>query len=182
MPTLLVRGPDGTTREHAFEGELTIGRAEGNDLLLTEGGVSRKHAAIRAEGGALLIEDLGSANGTQVDGVRIEGPTPLKSASQVRLGDYTLSLKAAPARSSGARQAAAKPGSGPRPASGGPPRSTNSRRPRRSGSFAANRGAYSSGYPPPRYTPDTPGGSGSASGRNGTSSAPACSSSRRLSG
>jgi len=147
MPTLLVRGPDGTTREHAFEGELSIGRAEGNDLLLTEGGVSRKHASLRVEGGALTIEDLGSANGTQVDGVRIEGPTPLRPSSQIRLGDYTLSLKAAPARSSGARQAAAKPGSGPRPAAGGPPRSTkvlsSAKRPGAAGA------AKASGAPPP---------------------------------
>lgn len=119
MPTLIVRGPDGTTREHAFEGELTIGRAEGNGLILTEGGVSRRHALLRVEGGGLTLEDLGSANGTQVDGAKIDGPTPLRPSSQIRIGDYTLSLKgAAPSRSSGARPAA-RPGSGARPATGG---------------------------------------------------------------
>lgn len=113
MPTLLIRGPDGTTREHAFEGELTIGRAEGNGLVLTEGGVSRRHATLRVEDGALSIEDLGSANGTLVDQVRIEEPTRLGPTSQVAIGDYVLTIKASAVKASGARSAA-RPGAASR--------------------------------------------------------------------
>jgi len=48
-------------------GELTVGRAETNQLVLTKGHPSRQHARIWEEGGSLWVEDLGSANGTFVN-------------------------------------------------------------------------------------------------------------------
>ena len=73
MPTLVVRHPDGSESEHELSGELKIGRQEGNDLVLAEGGVSRQHARVFVEGGKVMVEDAGSANGTFVDGERIAG-------------------------------------------------------------------------------------------------------------
>ncbi|HSP78680.1 MAG TPA: FHA domain-containing protein, partial [Myxococcaceae bacterium] len=105
MPTLVVRHPDGNESEHPLSGELRIGRQEGNELVLSEGGVSRRHARVWAEGGKVMVEDLGSANGTFVDGERIAGPTPLTSRSQVLLGDYELRLKAPARQGSGNRRA-----------------------------------------------------------------------------
>jgi ABC transport system ATP-binding/permease protein len=93
MPTLVIRYPDGTEHEHAVTTQLTIGRSEGNDLILTEGGVSRKHARFFVEGSALQVEDVGSANGTWVDGARIEQATPVGAKSQVVIGDYEISVK-----------------------------------------------------------------------------------------
>lgn len=106
MPTLVIRSPDGSTREHALVSELTIGRAAGNDVVLAEGGVSRRHARFFIAGDAVQVEDAGSANGTVVDGVRIEGPTVLSEKSLVVLGDYEVSVKGA------------KPRAGPRPTRG----------------------------------------------------------------
>ncbi|NVJ17534.1 FHA domain-containing protein [Myxococcus sp. AM010] len=111
MATLVVRHPDGTENEFAIAGELKIGRQQGSDILITEGGVSRTHARVFDEGGAVFIEDVGSANGTFVDGQRIMAPTALTPQSEVLLGDYVLRLKAAAARGSGARRAA-KPAAG----------------------------------------------------------------------
>jgi pSer/pThr/pTyr-binding forkhead associated (FHA) protein/tetratricopeptide (TPR) repeat protein len=109
MATLVIRHPDGSESEHELSGELKIGRQEGtNDLVLTEGGVSRRHARFFEEGGKVMVEDVGSANGTFVDGQRVTGMTPLTSKSQVLLGDYELRLKV------GGRQAAAAPAEGPR--------------------------------------------------------------------
>ncbi len=51
--------------------ELVIGRKEGSDILVRDDGVSRRHAAILADGAGARIRDLGSQNGTFVDGVRI---------------------------------------------------------------------------------------------------------------
>ncbi|HEX8435903.1 FHA domain-containing protein [Archangium sp.] len=116
MPTLVIRHPDGSESEHELSGELKIGRQEGtNDLVLTEGGVSRRHARFFEEGGKVLVEDVGSANGTFVDGTRITGMTPLTPKSQVVLGDYEMRLKAAgrPATASGARKAAKPAGEEP---------------------------------------------------------------------
>ncbi|NVJ06490.1 FHA domain-containing protein [Myxococcus sp. AM001] len=111
MATLVVRHPDGTENEFAIAGELKIGRQQGSDILITEGGVSRTHARVFDEGGTVFIEDVGSANGTFVDGQRIMAPTALTPQSEVLLGDYVLRLKAAAARGSGARRAA-KPAAG----------------------------------------------------------------------
>lgn len=110
MPTLVVRHPDGSESEHELSGELKIGRQEGqNDLVLTEGGgVSRRHSRFYVEGGKVMVEDVGSANGTFVDGQRITGMTVLTPKSTVLLGDYELRLKAAAApRATGVRKAEA---------------------------------------------------------------------------
>ena len=53
-------------------GELTIGRTPGNDIVIDNVGVSRRHAVIRVQGGKASLEDLGSANGTFVRGQKIE--------------------------------------------------------------------------------------------------------------
>jgi pSer/pThr/pTyr-binding forkhead associated (FHA) protein len=120
MPTLVVRYPDGSETEHEIFGDLRIGRQDGNDLILTEGGVSRQHARIFLEEGKVLLEDLSSANGTYVDGERIGDVVALTSQSQVVLGDYELRIKggAAPRASGGQRRPART--SGPAPAENGP--------------------------------------------------------------
>jgi pSer/pThr/pTyr-binding forkhead associated (FHA) protein len=51
--------------------ELVIGRKDGADILIRDDGVSRRHASILAEGSEARIRDLGSQNGTFVDGVRV---------------------------------------------------------------------------------------------------------------
>jgi ABC transport system ATP-binding/permease protein len=94
MPTLVIKNPDGTEQEQDFAGELVVGRAEGNDLILAEGGVSRKHARFFLEGADVMVEDLGSANGTIVNDERIDGPTKLEPGARVVLGDYEASVKA----------------------------------------------------------------------------------------
>ncbi|WP_338866826.1 FHA domain-containing protein [Myxococcus stipitatus] len=126
MSTLVVRQPDGTENEYEVAGELKLGRQQGCDILLTEGGVSRTHARVFSEAGTVFIEDLGSANGTFVDGERIAEPTALTPQSEVVLGDYTLVLKAAPVRSSGSRRPAksAPPDAMPVGAEGAGARST----------------------------------------------------------
>jgi ABC transport system ATP-binding/permease protein len=93
MPTLVIRNPDGSQQEQEVAEQLTIGRAEGNDLILSEGGVSRKHARFFVEGTELRVEDTGSANGTWVDGSKIESATVLNPKSQVVIGDYEIVVK-----------------------------------------------------------------------------------------
>jgi diguanylate cyclase (GGDEF)-like protein len=51
--------------------EFAIGRKEGVDILVRDDGVSRRHASVLAEGGGARIRDLGSQNGTFVNGVRV---------------------------------------------------------------------------------------------------------------
>ena len=93
MPTLVIRLPDGTEQEQEVGQQLLVGRSDENDLILSEGGVSRKHARFFLEGEALHVEDVGSANGTWVDGERIEGAVEVGPKNQVVIGDYEIALK-----------------------------------------------------------------------------------------
>jgi pSer/pThr/pTyr-binding forkhead associated (FHA) protein/tetratricopeptide (TPR) repeat protein len=104
MPTLIVRHPDGTENEYELTGELKIGRHDSNDLVLTEGGVSRQHARLFVEGGKVLVEDLGSSNGTYVDGERVSEAVALTPQSQLAVGDYELKLKGGARGANGARK------------------------------------------------------------------------------
>src|SRR5437868_7584488 len=94
MPTLVVRGPDGKEREVTLSGDMSIGRAEGCDLVLAEGGVSRQHAKMTVKGDSVVIEDTGSANGTYIEGQRIGAPTIVPPGKVVQVGDYELRVKA----------------------------------------------------------------------------------------
>lgn len=132
MPTLVIKNPDGSEQEQDVAAELTIGRAEGNDLILSEGGVSRKHARFFLEGEKFMVEDTGSANGTWVDGEKIEGPTQLSNKSQVVIGDYEIQLKLGskplPKTAKGAGAGGAKPSKEPTTAKGTPIKAANAPR------------------------------------------------------
>ncbi|ATB49732.1 FHA domain-containing protein [Corallococcus macrosporus] len=84
--------------------EITIGRQEGNTIRLTERNVSRRHARLVRLNGHVVVEDLGSYNGTRINGERIAGQSPLKEGDLVQIGDYDLALQA-----EGAANAAAGP-------------------------------------------------------------------------
>ena len=68
--------------------ELVIGRKDGADILIRDDGVSRRHASILAEGGGARIRDLGSQNGTFVDGVRI-GDCRLEDGNRIHMGVHS---------------------------------------------------------------------------------------------
>lgn len=75
---------------------MAIGRAAGRcELVVSHATVSRRHARLTLAGETLRIEDLGSTNGTSVDGktVRAGTPTALPAGSRLRLGDVTLSIR-----------------------------------------------------------------------------------------
>ncbi len=96
MPTLIIRGSDGSEKKADLSGELTIGREAGNDVVLADKGVSRRHCRFwLGEDGAAYVEDLGSANGVRVGGRRIEGPTVLSPGVDVLIGGATARLEEA---------------------------------------------------------------------------------------
>ena len=89
---------------------LVVGRDEGLELKLQhEDGASRRHCQISAEGGALHVEDLGSSNGTKVNGKKIERRVALKPGDVVGVGKVRLRVTigaAAPAKQSAVKVAA----------------------------------------------------------------------------
>jgi hypothetical protein len=78
----------------ALDAELVIGRSTpGLGSLGGDSEISRVHARIYHDpSGQLMVEDLGSTNGTFVNGARIAGATPLRSGDQVRVGQTTMSV------------------------------------------------------------------------------------------
>src|SRR5687768_11938878 len=96
---MLVVGSDGATATMPLPdaGEVVIGRQEGCDLALPDPTVSRRHALLRISSELLLI-DLGSSNGTYVEGRRLqEGEVAaLRIGSSFMLGSATVLLQQAP--------------------------------------------------------------------------------------
>lgn len=91
--------PGGTvTTEHM---PALIGRALEADIKIPEmhNSVSRNHARIYLSAGRYYIEDLGSSNGTKVDGIRIAGPTPLTPSCRLSLGEVEGFLTLTPLQS-----------------------------------------------------------------------------------
>jgi ABC-2 type transport system permease protein len=78
------------------ETELVIGRAaEGKGTLDGDQELSRHHARITRANGVLTIEDLGSTNGTYVNGERISGPRQLRQGDSISVGGTTIGVLAA---------------------------------------------------------------------------------------
>jgi predicted component of type VI protein secretion system len=71
---------------------LVLGR-QAADLLIEDPEVSRRHAALRPAGDGLELEDLGSLNGTWVNGARIQGPVRLEPGDRVQLGDTLFEVR-----------------------------------------------------------------------------------------
>jgi DNA-binding NtrC family response regulator len=90
---VLVIGPRSC---HAVElpavGELMIGRGDDADVALDDGSVSRRHARLLVAGREIRIADLGSHNGTLVNGIPVEGSRSLASSDEISVGENTLVL------------------------------------------------------------------------------------------
>jgi pSer/pThr/pTyr-binding forkhead associated (FHA) protein len=78
---------------------LVLGR-QAADLVIEDAQVSRRHASVRPAGDALEVEDLGSKNGTWVNGGRIAGAVRVASGDRVRVGDSTFQVELDPASAS----------------------------------------------------------------------------------
>ena len=74
---------------------LRIGRASDSDLVLRDGRVSRQHARLHGRDGVLVLTDLGSTNGTRVNGQRIR-EVVLGAGDQIGMGDTVLVLGSSP--------------------------------------------------------------------------------------
>jgi Protein of unknown function (DUF3662)/FHA domain len=77
---------------HPVLDRLVVGRGTEADLRINDPGVSRRHAELRLESGDLVVEDLGSTNGTLVDGERVERRR-LHDGATVRVGHTDLVVR-----------------------------------------------------------------------------------------
>lgn len=72
------------------EGDNVLGRTRSAAVWVDSGSVSRRHARIRVAGREARIEDLGSKNGTFVNGERVSGSVALRDGDEIRLGSVTI--------------------------------------------------------------------------------------------
>jgi pSer/pThr/pTyr-binding forkhead associated (FHA) protein len=84
---------DPTGREHHLTGEtIVIGRAIENDIVITSKRVSREHACVRREGWRVMLEDLGSTNGTYLNDERVMSPVALHDEDRIKIGDVVFTF------------------------------------------------------------------------------------------
>ncbi len=89
---VVVEGPSRGVVYDIVQDQVKIGRRPDNDLILPSPAVSKYHARIEQEGGRYMIVDVGSTNGVQVNGVRLEanGRRPLCHGDNLAVGDHLL--------------------------------------------------------------------------------------------
>ena len=93
MLQLTINEKGGPSRTESFDkDEVTIGRVQGNDIILPKGNISKRHSRIVLKDGKFIIVDLKSTNGTYVNGKKITAPQVIKSTDKVYIGDFTLQI------------------------------------------------------------------------------------------
>lgn len=70
--------------------EVTLGRSPECSMQLPAAGASRRHAAIAWRGARVVLRDLGSTNGTFLNGERVEGEVPLESGDRITIGGVEI--------------------------------------------------------------------------------------------
>jgi len=105
--------------------QINIGRESSNEIAINDAEISRRHARLTFQGGKYVLEDLGSTNGTFVNGQRLAGPRVLKAGEVVSFGEQIVLVFEAVVNDPGATmvspRAAAAVSPVQRPASPPPP-------------------------------------------------------------
>lgn len=76
-----------------LDGDVVLGRGDTAEIRLRDPFASARHARIYEQGGILVIEDLGSTNGTYLNEELLDGPRPLHPADRVRIGDSEFAFE-----------------------------------------------------------------------------------------
>lgn len=74
-------------------GPVVVGRAPGADIVIATGFVSGRHARFQLMGQNLFVEDLGSRNGTIVNGAPVSDPVALSNKDVVEIGDVSIRVR-----------------------------------------------------------------------------------------
>src|SRR5690349_15465849 len=97
MATLVtLQGPNAGRHFRLGDGASLIGRQPGAAVYLDSLAVSRQHARVVRADGAYFVEDLGSSNGTFLNGQRVASRVPLTESDTLQVGPYVLALRPEP--------------------------------------------------------------------------------------
>jgi len=84
------RGPKLNEMYRLDKDVVTLGRDQANDISINDGEVSRYHLRLVRQGDLYMLEDLGSTNGTQLNGIQVSEIKPLKDGDTIMLGDAII--------------------------------------------------------------------------------------------
>ena len=70
--------------------DMLLGRDDINEIVINDPEISRKHARLYIQGNSYVVEDLGSTNGTFINGKRLSGPVTLQPGATLRFGDNVV--------------------------------------------------------------------------------------------
>lgn len=91
---MVIHEKGGAERRETFETtELTVGRVQGNELMLPKGNVSKRHARLLYRDGRFIVTDLNSTNGTYVNRRRITQATIVREGDRIYVGDFVLRIE-----------------------------------------------------------------------------------------
>jgi pilus assembly protein CpaF len=94
MVTLTITEKGGKAAAREFDKpEITIGRIQGNDIVLPKSNISKRHARIIQNGDSFVIIDSKSTNGTYINGKRIDAPYDLQAGDKIFVGDFTIEIQ-----------------------------------------------------------------------------------------
>jgi len=92
--TVVIQERGGAERRLRFDkGEVTVGRVQGNDVILPKGNVSKRHSRIVFKDDRFVVVDLKSTNGTYVNGRKLTSPLVVKPGDKIYIGDFILALE-----------------------------------------------------------------------------------------
>jgi pilus assembly protein CpaF len=99
MFVLVVTEKGGSQQRLQFEKEsISIGRVHGNDVVLPRGNVSKRHSKLTFKGGVYTLTDMGSTNGTYVNGRRVPEQQTIDPGDKIYVGDFILHVDTGPSR------------------------------------------------------------------------------------
>ena len=89
----LVQGPGAPRQYELHRSEMVVGRSPDNAIAIHSRSLSRRHSRFSCRNGRLLIDDLGSTNGTMVNGRRVDAEHELHHGDLVLIGDATFRIE-----------------------------------------------------------------------------------------
>src|SRR3954465_12361004 len=94
MFAIIVHEKGGAERREVFDAaELSVGRVQGNELMLPKGNVSKRHARLLYRDGRFIVTDLNSTNGTYVNRRKITQATIVREGDRIYIGDLVLRIE-----------------------------------------------------------------------------------------
>ncbi|HET7538923.1 MAG TPA: FHA domain-containing protein [Polyangiaceae bacterium] len=94
MFAIIVHEKGGAERREIFDtAELSVGRVQGNELMLPKGNVSKRHARLLYRDGRFIVTDLNSTNGTYVNRRKITQATIVREGDRIYIGDFVLRIE-----------------------------------------------------------------------------------------